>query len=130
MAEAEADAKVNYTELDKESMRLTDLVVKWLKIFTTEKLVYMKHKKEYDAKYKGRWEYYSGKGEEVFPHRLLKSDVDLYLNNDPAVTDLKGKMDMQVLKMDFAEGFIKALHARGFNLRNAMEYIKFTSGAI
>lgn len=126
---AEQDAKIDYTEIGQEALKTTTLIVKWLKIFSTEKVTYLQLKRQYDGDKKEKWEYYSGKGEKPFEHRLLKTDVPLYLDNDPDLTKIKDRLDLQEVKLNFIETFIKALQQRGYNVKAALDYLKFTSGA-
>lgn len=126
---ADKDAKIDYTEIGTESMTVTKLISKWLGIYALESVTFLKLKRQYEGEKKNKWEYYSGKGETPFELRLLKTDIPLYLDNDPDLTKVKDRMDLQEVKMKFIEGYVKALQQRGYNLKNALDYLKFTSGA-
>lgn len=128
MSLAEEDAALDYSELGIEATKLTKLIMKWLKIFSTERLTYLAFKRKADLIYKELSDYYSGRGENVYEHRLMKEDIKLYITNDDKYKDIRDKIEMQEIKIEFLENFIKALHSRGFNIKSAIEYLKFTNG--
>jgi hypothetical protein len=129
MEEAEKDAKIDYTEIATASLKTTELIVKWLKIHAIERMELISIKGKHDLSRKDRWEFYAGKGEKPFEHKLLKADIPFYLDNDPELQPAKSKLELQEVKLNFIEGFIKSLHNRGYALNTASQYIMFTSGA-
>ena len=76
----EADAQIDDTELDTESLRLPNLHNKYLNLYHDAKLRYERAANEYNRLYKLKWEYYTGKideetlkqkGWEPFEHKIL-----------------------------------------------------------
>ena len=135
MDEAKKDAKLDYTELAKESVNLTNLIVKWSQIYSVEKVSLAAINRKFNALYKERWQYYLGKASDEYYQKyppldlkIMRSDVDIYLNSDEILSEIKEKQELQEQKISFLENFIKSLHSRGFNIRAAVDYLKFTNG--
>ena len=53
----------------------------------------------------------------------------MYIDADTDVSDLKRKIHIQEEKLEFLESIIKSLGNRGFQLKTAVDWIKFTQGA-
>lgn len=135
MAEAKTDVKLDHTELAKEAINLTNLVVKWSQIYSVEKISLATLNRRYNEVYKERWQYYLGKASDEYYKKhppldlkILRTDVDIYLNSDDILNEVKDKRTLQEQKISFLENFIKSLHSRGFNIKAAIEYLQFTNG--
>ena len=84
-----------------------------------------------------KWEYYTGKmteeeldrrGWEPFDLKILKQDLDLYLDSDDDLCLMLDKMVLAKEKVGYVESFIKELNNRHWKIRNAIEWKKFTNG--
>ena len=133
---AEKDLKINDTELDLESLKTPQLHNKYLKFLNKWKLLQTKANTDYYKLRKEKWEYYTGKApaqvyaEKPFNLKLLKTDVDKYLDSDPELAKNKQKVEYVSTVIDFLESTIKQISNRGFQIKNAIDWRKFTSGAI
>ena len=133
---AEKDLKINDTELDLESLKTPQLHNKYLKHLNKFKLLLSKSNIDYYTLRKEKWEYYTGKApaqvyaEKPFNLKLLKTDVDKYLDSDPELAKYKQKVDYIQTVIDFLDRTIKQISNRGFQIKNAIDWRKFTSGAI
>jgi hypothetical protein len=65
-----------------------------------------------------------------FGFKLLKTDVDKYLFADIDLQKLKQKVDYLNTTVDFLDKTIRQIANRGFTIKNAIDWRKFTSGAI
>jgi DNA-binding transcriptional regulator YdaS (Cro superfamily) len=92
---------------------------------------------EYDRMRKIKWEYYTGKmdkqqleshGWEPFSLRILKQDVDLYMNSDADLSTIRAKIEIQNEKVDYIESIIKGIMNRHWQIRSAIDWRKFTNG--
>ena len=133
----EKDTKLDDLMLDKEALRIPALHGKYLSIFLDEKLIYKKLEKEYQELLKFKWEYYTGKTDSAtlakmnidpFPLKILKNDLDLYLNSDTQLSEAKLKTDIQRYKLEYLEGVIKELNNRQWIIRAIIDWRKFTNG--
>ena len=85
---------------------------------------------------KQKWEYYTGKApatvyaEKPFNLKLLRQDLDKYIDSDEEVIQAKQKVDYLQTVVDFLDRTIKQISNRTFTIKNAIDWKKFTSGAI
>ena len=92
---ADKKLKINDTELDLESLKTPQIHNEFLKHLTKFKLLLSKSQVEYYTQRKLKWEYYTGKASpevyalKPFSFKLLKTDVDKYLDADPELAKYK-----------------------------------------
>ena len=135
-AQADKDLVIDDTELDTESLKTPILHNKYLQYYTKFNLLLKKSQWEEKTIQREKWEYYTGKApQEVyalkpFNLKLLKTDVDKYLDADPELAKYKQKVDYIQTVIDFLDRTIKQISNRGFQIKNAIDWRKFTSGAI
>jgi hypothetical protein len=133
----EQDSKVDRTDLDNESLKIPTLHSKYYKIYLREKVQLKAEEQDYKIFYKLKHEYYTGKlsKEELDEHGwepfqfVLKNDLQVYIDADKHIADRLLKLQVQREKVDFLENIIKTLNGRGFLIKNAIDFIRFTSGA-
>ena len=137
MNEWDEDSKMDNTELAKESLKTPQLHSKYLKLLTQEALTLKKIEFEYRGLLRLKHEYYMGildkdtlimKGWSPNPMRIIKQDLPLYLDSDEDIQQLVAKVDIQKQKISFLESVIKIINNRGFLIKNAIDWQKFTSG--
>jgi len=133
---AEKDLKINDTELDLESLKTPQLHNKYLKHLNNFKLLLSKSNADYYKLRKEKWEYYTGKSpqqvyaEKPFNLKILKTDIDKYMESDDELVKLKSKVEYIQTVIEFLDSTIKQISNRGFQIKNAIDWRKFTSGAI
>ena len=62
--------------------------------------------------------------------KILKQDVDKYIEADEDYQKIKQKVDYLETIVDFLDRTIRQIQNRGFLIKDAIEWRKFTSGAI
>lgn len=130
------DSKIDSAALDSESIKIPYLHAKWYDIFVEELRALKGIEQEYGRLVKEKTEYYLGKADdEVYKEKplnlkILKQDLDVYLKADPDLMRLDSKRALQQIKVDTVESFIKSINQRSFNIRNAIEFMKFKNGLI
>lgn len=130
------DFKLDDTELDSESVSIPLLHNKYLIHFNKFSLLLKKAEYEHKTMIKDKWEYYTGKAdpsvykEKPFDIKVLKSDVHIYMDSDPELqrADQKVAYLNQIVK--YLEQVLRGINNRSFLIKNAIEWKKFTSGAI
>ena len=133
---ADKELKINDTELDLESLKTPQLHNKYMKHLTKFKLMLSKAEGDYNTLKKDKWEYYTGKApaevyaEKPFDLKILKTDIDKYLDADVELQRSKQKVDYLETVVDFLDRTIRTISNRGFTIKNAIDCRKFTSGAI
>jgi len=133
---ADKKLKINDTELDLESLKTPQLHNEFLKHLTKFKLMLSRAETEYNILKKDKWEYYTGKAdasvyaEKPFDLKILRTDIDKYLDADIDLQKAKQKVDYLETTVDFLDRTIRQISNRGFTIKNAIDWRKFTSGAI
>jgi len=133
---AEKDLRINDTELDLESLKTPQLHNKYMKHLTKFKLMLSKAEAEFAQTKRTLWEYYTGKADasvyaqKPFDLKILRNDVDQYIHSDDEYIKAKQKVDYLSTTTDFLDRTIRQIQSRDWNIRNAIEWRKFTSGAI
>jgi hypothetical protein len=134
--QADKDLKINDTELDLESLKTPQLHNQYMKHLTKYKLMLSRAETEYSVMKKDKWEYYTGKAdasvyaEKPFDLKILRTDIDKYLDSDEDLQKQKQKVDYLSTTVDFLDRTIRLISNRGFIIKNAIDWRKFTSGAI
>ena len=133
---ADKKIKINDTELDLESLKTPQLHNEFLKHLTKFKLMLSRAETEYNVLKKDKWEYYTGKADasvyalKPFDLKILRTDIDKYLDADIDLQKAKQKVDYLETTVDFLDRTIRQIANRGFTIKNAVDWRKFTSGAV
>ena len=134
--QVDKDLKINDTELDLESLKTPQLHNKYMKHYTKFKLMLTKAETDYSILKRQKWEYYTGKADasvyaqKPFNLKILKQDVDQYIYSDERYIKAKQKVDYLNATVDFLDRTIRQITNRTFTIKNAIDWRKFTSGAI
>jgi len=130
------DCHIDRTSLDQESIKIPLLHSKYYKIFLREKMQLKIEDSEYKQFYKLKHEYYTGKlsqeelnqyGWEQFQF-ILKGDLSVYIDSDKDLAQRLIKLQIQKEKVELLDSIIKTLNTRGFLIKNAIDFIKFSNG--
>ena len=134
--QADKDLKINDSELDLESIKTPQLHNQYLKHLTKFKLLLSRAEAELATTKKTLWEYYTGKAdpevykEKPFQFKLLRQDVDQYIQSDVEFIKLKQKVDYLNTVVDFLDRTLRQITNRSFLIKDAIDWRKFTSGAV
>ena len=134
------DCQIEDTKLDLELLKLPNLHSKYLGIYNDESLTKKKffYDKKRLLKYKTIW--YAGKmseeeleehGWEQFKVKLIKGyepKIETYLNGDEDLIESDQRLEYQKIKVEFLESIIKSLNTRGYNIKSAIDFLRFTMG--
>ncbi|ASD50382.1 UvsY-like recombination mediator [Acidovorax phage ACP17] len=129
-----ADSVLDENRLDFESLRIPQLHSKYYRLFMDEARTLKEMNFAYAKMKKEKTEYYLGKApEEVYKEKpldmkVLKTDLDLYMNGDMELHEMETKMQLQKLKTEMLEKFITTLNQRGFSIKTALDFMKFKAG--
>jgi len=130
----EADCKIDITDLDGYSISIPALANKYHQLALIEKKVLRFLEGQYKTAKLSRWLYYSGKAPEAeyeenpFDLKVLKNDMDLFLDADKKLIDMKEKLAEQTEKIKLIEETARVIIAASFNISNAIKWKKFLSG--
>ena len=119
-----------------ESLKTPQLHNKYLKYLNKFKLLLTRSEDELKNITKDKWEYYTGKSDPAvyqakpFNLKILKQDVDKYINSDEEYQRAYQKVKYLETVVDFLDRTVRQISNRGFVIKNAIDWRKFTSGAI
>jgi len=132
------DSFIDKTELGDESIKIPSLHQKYYKIYINEKLILRKQETALKQLKLEKYEFFSqGPNEETkargwkLPAKglILKTDIPMYIEADQDIINMSLKIGYQQEKIDYLESIIKSLNNRGYNIKSAIDWIKFTSGS-
>lgn len=134
----EQDSKIDRSELAEESLKIPQLHHKYYKLYTNEKLILNRLTYAYKELYRKKHEYYRGVlseedlqeyGWEPQQLTILRQDLSIYLEADKDLDILQNKIETQKEKIELLESIIKSLQTRGYQIKSAIDFIKFQMGA-
>ena len=135
-AQADKDLVIDDTELDTESLKTPILHNKYLQYYNKFNLLLKKSQWEERTLQREKWEYYTGKSdpsvykEKPFDLKVLKNDVHIYINSDEDIQKIQAKIEYQSAIVNYLEQILRILNNRSFTIKNAIEWRRFTSGAV
>jgi hypothetical protein len=132
----EVDSKIDTADLDIEAIKIAKLHHKYYEIYIKEKLLLRKYEAEFKKLKLDKVEFYTqGPNEDTPKHwklpargMILKSDIPSYIEADKEIVEHSLKIGYQQEKIDFLESIIKSFQYRGYNIKAAIDYRKFTMG--
>lgn len=122
------DLKIDISNLDYESLRTHELYIKYLKMHSNEKMRLSYYTNKLNSAYKDCFRYYSGKSDEPFDEYIDKSDLKTYIFADEKYQLAKDRVTMQEEIVNYLEKLLKQISDRSWQIRNALEDIKFKNG--
>jgi len=134
--EADKDLKINDTELDLESLKTPQLHNKYMKHYTKFKLLLTRTEDELKTIKRDKWEYYTGKADpsvyqaKPFDLKIMRTDIDKYLEADVDIQKLSQKVAYLITVVDFLDRTLRVVINRTYTIKNAIEWRRFTSGAV
>ena len=133
---ADIDLKINDTELDIESLKIPQLHNKYSKFHNQFINLLKKSEQNRDILIREKWEYYTGKASpsvyqaQPFNLKILRQDVDKYIKSDIEIVKIEQKIAYLQSIVNYLERTIRIISNRTFQIKNAIEWRKFTSGVV
>ena len=117
--------------LANDSMETPKLHAKYLQLHNEFKLMLSDAQTKYNKLYKDKWLYYNGKApssvyaEKPFDLKVLKGDIDMFIDSDDEVCRIKQKIDYLETCINSIDRILKQIDSRGFAIKNTMDIIKY-----
>ena len=133
------DREIDIAELAIESVRIPQLHDKYLKIYIDERIKLKSLEFELSKMVRLKNDYYSGRmaqedleklGWEPFLGKILKGEMHSYLEADEDVFRIKTKIVIMEEKINYLDSIVKMINNRGFQIKSAIDWIKFKSGIL
>lgn len=138
--EYDKDSHIDILKLNEESVRIPELHHKYLKIFLEEraKLITMKSKQkrlkyllsQYFAKTIQDDEF-EELGREITPRgKAMKSEAESWAESDKEYMAVSLKVAEQQEKVDYLDAIIRQITNRSFQIKNAIEWMKYKNAEL
>lgn len=128
------DSYIDPDNLHLESIKIPSLHSKYFNIYNNLSLLRKKEENNFLELQKEKWLYYSGKADpevykqKPFDHRVLKSDLDKYLDADDELIRSNTKIEYYNIMLKFLESILKSIENRSFQIKNSIDFQKFIGG--
>lgn len=131
----EQDSKIDLDNLHTESINIPKLHAKYFEIYNN--IVLLKKKAEQQRKNTRheRYEYFSGKADpeiyvrNPFPKKIRDKDtMQKYLDSDESLSSVSLKIDYYDTILNYIESILKVIQNRTYQIKNAVEFMKFQAG--
>ena len=129
------DSKIDMDNLHTESLNIPMLHAKYFDLYNN--IVLLKKKAEQQKKNirHERYEYFSGKAdpevyiENPFPKKIRdKETMQKYLDADNKLSNVSLKVEYYDTMLNYLESILKVIQNRTYQIKNAIEFIRFQSG--
>ena len=131
------DSYIDRTELGDAALVIPKLHHKYYQIYINEKLTLRSQEADMKKLKLEKYEFFSqGHTEQTrnlgweLPARglILKADIPMYMDADTELIKLSLKIGIQQEKIELLESIIKSLTNRGYQIKSAIDWVKFTMG--
>ena len=131
----EEDAKIDPDNLHTESLNIPTLHAKYFEIYNNIFLLRKKAEQQKRNIRHDRYEYYSGKAdpetyvENPFPKKIRDKDtLQKYLDADEKLSSVSLKIDYYDTMLVYIESILKVIQNRTYQIKNAIEFMRFNAG--
>jgi hypothetical protein len=131
----EEDSKIDPDNLHTESLNIPRLHAKYFDLYNTIFLLRKKAEQQKKNIRHERYEYFTGKAdpevyvENPFPKKIRdKETLQKYLDADKNLSQICLKIDYYETILNYIESILKVIQNRTYQIKNAIEFIKFQAG--
>jgi|TARA_B100000035_G_scaffold292842_1_gene281790 uncharacterized protein YozE (UPF0346 family) len=131
----EKDTHIDMDNLHDESIKVPALHAKYFEMYNT--VVLLKKKAEQTRKNvrHERYEYFTGKSdpevyqENPFPKKIRDKDtLQKYLDSDDKLSQISLKVEYYETILNYLESILKMIQNRTYQIKNAIDFLKFQAG--
>ena len=132
------DAKIEPLDLSNESLKIPKLHAKYLNYMTSFRLQLRKAESDYLRLRQTKLKYYKGEmskeelaelnWKQYLGPKLLKQELSETIESDSDIISLVDKIEYLRTLMYQVENILKSLGSRSFDIKNAIEYMRWTQG--
>ena len=131
----EKDAKIDRDNLHDESLNIPSLHAKYFQIYNTIFLLRKKAEQQRKNIRHERYEYFSGKADpdvyiqNPFPKKIRDKDtMTKYLDADDKLSNASLKIEYYDTMLTYLESILKVIQNRTYQIKNAIEFMRFNAG--
>ena len=131
----EKDSKIDIDNLHTESLNIPVLHSKYYDIYNNLMLLRKKAEQQKKNVRHERYEYYSGKADpdvyvkDPFPKKIRDKDtMQKYLDADERLSGISLKIEYYDVMLRYIEEILKQIGNRTYQIKNSIEFMRFSSG--
>ena len=131
----ERDSVIDPDNLHDESLKIPQLHAKYYTIYNTITLLRERARETHSRVKLERYNYYTGKApaevyvEEPFPYKVREKDaLQRHMDADEKLSKIEIKIRYYDVMLKFLEEVIKMISNRTYQIKNSIEFLKFTAG--
>lgn len=135
----EKDSEIDELNLTTESLRIPKLHAKYLNMLTSYRLNKRKIESDLLRILRNKYRYYRGEmsREELIENgwdqylgpKLLKSDINSTIESDDDIIKLNDRLEYINTIIYQLESILKSINTRSFDIKNAIDYMRWTNGS-
>lgn len=129
------DSIIDPDNLHEESLKIPSLHAKYFDYYNNILLLRKKAEQQRKNIRHERYEYYSGKSDpdvyiqNPFPKKIRdKETMTKYLDADEKLSASSLKIEYYDVMLSYLEDIIKQIHQRNYQIKNAIDFNRFTAG--
>ena len=129
------DSVIDPDNLHDESLKIPQLHAKYYTLYNTITLLREKARESYNRVRLERYNYYTGKApaevyaEEPFPYKVRdKEAIQRHMDADERLNKIDLKIRYYDIMLKFLEEIIKTVSNRTYQIKNAIEFMRFQAG--
>jgi hypothetical protein len=132
------DSKIDETNLGRAAARTPELHAKYLNLLTSAKLQHRKAESDYLKLRRIKYRYFRGELTRDELEALgwgqyqgvkpIKNEMDEFLQTDEDLITAQDKLEYLKTVLVQLESILKSLHSRTWDIKNSIEWTKFTNG--
>jgi len=131
----ETDSKIDIDNLHTESLNISILHAKYFDLYNTILLLKKKAEQQRKKIKHEKYEYFTGKAdpevylENPFPKKVRdKETLQGYLDSDEKLSQSSLKVEYYDTMLTYIDSILKMISNRTYQIKNAIEFIRFQSG--
>jgi hypothetical protein len=137
ISEWATDSNIDTTQIISETVRTANLHAKYMRYLSNERLRYEKSRQDRNVLIHLKTDYYLGeldfdtlkeKGWKPNPRKIMKVDLDRFLNADEHIVKINLDVALQKEKVDALVEIVKAINNRSYSITNIIAWSKFQAG--
>jgi hypothetical protein len=129
------DSVIDPDNLHDESLKIPQLHSKYYTVYNTITLLREKARETHNRVKLERYNYYTGKApaevyvEEPFPYKVREKDaLQRHMDADEKLSKIEMKIKYYDIMLKFLEEVIRMISNRTYQIKNSIEFLKFTAG--
>ncbi len=131
----ETDSKIDIDNLHTDSLNIPVLHGKYHELYNNILLLRKKAEQQRKNIRHERYEYFSGKAdpevyiENPFPKKIRDKDtMQKYMDADSKLSGVSLKIEYYSVMLEYLDSILKQITQRNYQIKNAIDFMKFNSG--